>query len=127
MFYYIYTLLVENFTFLNLFKYITFRAGGALFTSLLICFILGPVIIRYLRNFQKNGQPIRKDGPKSHIVNKSGTPTMGGILILVSMIVSTLMWSNLENVFIWCVLLITLSFGLLGGIDDYYKIKIDIP
>lgn len=123
MFFYLYTTFVENFSFLNLFKYITFRAGGALFTSLLICFILGPIIIKKLKTFQKTGQPIRKDGPKSHIINKAGTPTMGGILILISMVVSTILWSNLENMLIWCVLLITISFGILGGLDDYYKIK----
>ena len=123
MFYYIYTSLVESFSFLNLFKYITFRAGGALFTSLMICFILGPLTIKGLKYFQKNGQPIRKDGPQSHILSKSGTPTMGGILILISMFISTLLWANLENIFIWCVLFITLTFGLLGGVDDYFKIK----
>lgn len=123
MFFYLYITFVENFSFLNLFKYITFRAGGALFTSLLICFILGPIIIKKLKTFQKAGQPIRKDGPKSHIINKAGTPTMGGILILISMVVSTILWSNLDNILIWCVLLITISFGILGGLDDYYKIK----
>ena len=123
MFYYIFTSLIEQFSFLNLFKYITFRAGGALFTALIFSFICGPFIIKKLKSFQKNGQPIRKDGPKSHLINKAGTPTMGGIMILSSLLISILLWGNLSNEIVWLVLFVTLSFGLIGALDDFQKLK----
>ena len=123
MFYYFFIPLIDSFNFLNLFKYITFRAGGALFTALIICFVLGPNIINYLKNIQKEGQPIRPDGPKTHIIKKSGTPTMGGTMILISMIISILLWANLSNYLVLLVLFITTTFGIIGGIDDYKKIK----
>ena len=85
MFYYFFIPLIENFHFLNLFKYLTFRAGGALFTAFFISLFLGPKLINILKKIQKEGQPIRKDGPKSHLINKAGTPTMGGMLILISL------------------------------------------
>ena len=100
MFYYFFIPLIESLNFLNLFKYITFRAGGALFTSLIISFLIGPYLIKSLKKIQKNGQPIRKDGPKSHLINKAGTPTMGGTLILISLITSTL-YSKTNNSFIY--------------------------
>ena len=108
MFYYFLVPLSESFSFLNLFNYITFRAGGALFTSLIISFILGPYLIKYLKNIQKTGQPIRKDGPKSHILKKIGTPTMGGTLILFSLISSVILWANLTNKLVWLVLYVGL-------------------
>ena len=123
MFYYYLVPLSENFSFLNLFNYITFRAGGALFTSLIISFILGPHLINYLKKIQKSGQPIRKDGPKSHIIKKVGTPTMGGTLILFSLISSVILWSNLVNKLVWLVLFVIISFGVIGAIDDFKKIK----
>ena len=123
MFYYFFIPLIESLNFLNLFKYITFRAGGALFTSLIISFLIGPYLIKSLKKIQKNGQPIRKDGPKSHLINKAGTPTMGGTLILISLITSTLLWANLSNILVWLVLFITLSFGIIGAIDDFQKLK----
>ena len=85
MFYHFFIPLIDNFHFLNLFNYLTFRAGGALFTAFFISFLLGPKLINILKRIQKEGQPIRKDGPKSHLINKVGTPTMGGMLILISL------------------------------------------
>lgn len=123
MFYYFFVPLIENYSFFNLFKYISFRAGGALFTALIISFIFGPFLIRKLKKLQKNGQPIRKDGPKSHIINKVGTPTMGGTLILFSLTISVLLWGNLYNQIVWLVLFVTLSFGIIGALDDYNKLR----
>ena len=123
MFYYLFYPLIETYSFLNLFKYISFRAGGALFTALTLSFVFGPFFIKKLKKFQKKGQPIRKDGPQSHIIEKSGTPTMGGVLILLSLIISVLLWSNLNNNIVWLILLVTVSFGLIGAFDDFKKIK----
>ena len=106
----------------NLFSYLTFRTGGAVLTALLICFIAGPSIIKWLKKKQKKGQPIRSDGPQSHIVAKAGTPTMGGFMILLGLVVSTLLWADLSNPFVWAVLGVTLSFGAIGFVDDYLKV-----
>ncbi|MBB4659871.1 phospho-N-acetylmuramoyl-pentapeptide-transferase [Parvularcula dongshanensis] len=106
----------------NVFRYITFRTGGAVVTALLIAFVFGPGMINWMRKKQGKGQPIRKDGPQSHIVEKAGTPTMGGVLILVSMLVSTLLWAPLDNVYVWVVIGVTAGFGLLGFYDDYLKV-----
>lgn len=106
----------------NLFNYLTFRTGGAVLTSMLICFLAGPRIITWLKSKQKKGQPIRDDGPQSHIVAKAGTPTMGGFMILLGLLVSTLLWADLENPFVWAVLGVTLSFGAIGFVDDYLKV-----
>ena len=106
----------------NLFRYITFRAGGAFLTALIFGFILGPGVIRMLRRLQKNGQPIRDDGPEWHMVEKAGTPTMGGVLILGALLVSTLLWARLDNVHVWIVLAVTAGFGLVGFVDDYHKV-----
>jgi len=111
----------------NLFNYITFRVGGAVMTSMLIAFIFGPKLIRVLRSKQGKGQPIRDDGPEGHIVAKAGTPTMGGLLILVSMVVSTLLWGDLSNPFLWVVLLVTIGFGAIGFVDDYMKVSKQNP
>ena len=109
--------------FFNLFRYITFRAGGAFFTALVFGFMFGQPLINLLRRKQGKGQPIRKDGPESHIVAKAGTPTMGGVLILGAILVSTLLWARLDNGYVWMVLFVTYSFGLIGFADDYQKVK----
>jgi phospho-N-acetylmuramoyl-pentapeptide-transferase len=114
--------LSDRIGFLNVFRYITFRAGGAVVTALFIAFLIGPATIRWLREKQGKGQPIRIDGPQRHIVEKQGTPTMGGLLILVSSLVATLLWADLTNLYVWLVLFVTLSFGLLGFADDYVKV-----
>jgi phospho-N-acetylmuramoyl-pentapeptide-transferase len=108
--------------FFNLFRYITFRAGGAFFTALFLSFLFGPAVIRKLARHQKKGQPIRADGPQSHILEKAGTPTMGGVLILGALVVSTLLWARSDNGYVWVVLLVTLGFAVIGFIDDYLKV-----
>jgi len=115
--------LANEYQVFNLFRYITFRSGGAILTSLLISFIFAPKIIRWLKSRQQHGQPIREDGPESHLVTKKGTPTMGGLIILLSVFVSTLLWADLYNRYIWVVLMITLGFGLIGFFDDYLKVS----
>jgi len=105
----------------NLFRYITFRAGGAFATALVFGFIFGPPLIDMLRRRQGRGQPIRDDGPQSHL-SKAGTPTMGGLLILSALVASTLLWARLDNPYVWIVLLVTLAFGLIGFADDYAKV-----
>ena len=120
MFYYLVDL-SEQISAFNVFRYITFRTGGALITSAVIVFLFGPAIIRSLRVRQGKGQPIRADGPQTHF-KKAGTPTMGGLMILSGIIVSSLLWANLGNVYVWCVLLVTLAFGTIGFYDDYQKV-----
>ena len=112
----------QYFNFLNLFNYITFRTGGAILTSLFFSLIFGENIINYLSSLQPAGQPIRSDGPERHLIEKIGTPTMGGVLILSSFLISVLIWSNLENIFVWITLFSCFSFGLIGLVDDYKKI-----
>jgi len=109
--------------FFNLFRYITFRAGGAFFTALIFGFVFGKPLINLLRRKQGKGQPIRKDGPESHILAKAGTPTMGGVLILGAILISTLLWARLDNGYVWMVLFVTYSFGLIGFADDYQKVS----
>jgi phospho-N-acetylmuramoyl-pentapeptide-transferase len=106
----------------NLFRYITFRTGAALFTSATIVFLFGPMIISSLRIRQGKGQPIRADGPKSHLVTKAGTPTMGGLMILLGIVVATVLWANPRNPYVWIVLAVTLGFGMVGFYDDYLKV-----
>tara|TARA_B100001057_G_scaffold499493_1_gene610379 strand:- start:113 stop:1198 length:1086 start_codon:yes stop_codon:yes gene_type:complete len=113
---------VETFTFLNVFKYITFRTGLAFFTSLLIALLIGGPFIRLFSN-KKIFNPIREDGPSNHIIKKIGTPTMGGVIILLGLIISVLLWADLTNFYILFCLYIVSSFGLLGAYDDYQKIK----
>jgi phospho-N-acetylmuramoyl-pentapeptide-transferase len=113
----------EDFQLFNLFNYITFRTGGALLTSMIIAFILGPRMIDILRSKQGKGQPIREDGPQSHIIEKAGTPTMGGLLILLCVMTSTLLWADLKNPFLWTVMLVTLGYGLIGFYDDFLKVS----
>ena len=105
----------------NLFRYITVRAGGAFVTALIFGFLFGRPLIDLLRRKQGKGQPIRDDGPQSHL-SKAGTPTMGGLLILSALMVSTLLWARLDNPFVWIVILVTLAFGLIGFADDYAKV-----
>ncbi len=107
---------------LNVLRYITFRTGGAMITALIFVFLFGPWIIDHLRLRQGKGQPIRSDGPQSHLVTKKGTPTMGGLMILFGLVVSTLLWANLTNRYVWIVLAVTLSFGAIGFYDDYLKV-----
>jgi phospho-N-acetylmuramoyl-pentapeptide-transferase len=106
---------------LNVFRYITFRTGGAIMTALLFVFLFGPAIIDLLRVRQGKGQPIREDGPKTHLA-KVGTPTMGGLMILSGITVSTLLWANWANWYVWIVLFVTLSYGAIGFYDDYLKV-----
>ena len=110
----------------NLFRYLTFRAGGAFFTALIFGFIFGRPLIDFLRRKQGKGQPIRDDGPAGHFA-KAGTPTMGGLLILSALLVATLMWARLDNPYVWIVLLVTVAFGLIGFADDYAKVKKQNP
>lgn len=120
----LYNLLIpyaDQFSFFNLFRYLTFRSGAAVLTSLLISFVFGPQIIHWLRNHQHGGQPIREDGPESHF-SKKGTPTMGGLMILLAVSISTLLWADITNPYIWIVIFITLSFGFIGFVDDYLKV-----
>ena len=107
---------------LNLFRYISFRAVGAFFTALLFVMLFGPTMIDHLRMRQGKGQPIRTDGPQSHLA-KRGTPTMGGLLILTGVLVATLLWANWRNAYVWMVLGVTLSYGAIGFYDDYLKVS----
>ncbi len=106
----------------NLFRYITFRAGGAFLTALMFGFLFGRPLIAVLRKKQGKGQPIRDDGPEGHFV-KAGTPTMGGLLIVGALLSSTLLWARLDNPFVWIVLGVTLGFGLIGFADDFAKVS----
>lgn len=112
----------NDFAVLNLFRYLTFRTGGAVLTAMLMAFVFGPAIIRWLKSRQTNGQPIRTDGPESHILTKQGTPTMGGMMMLLAIAVSTLLWADLSNQYVWAVLAVTLGFGAIGFADDYLKV-----
>lgn len=110
-----------SFNVLNIFRYLTFRAGAATVTALFFVLFFGPAIINLLRVKQGKGQPIREDGPETHLL-KRGTPTMGGLMILAGFLFSTLLWTNLANPYVWCVLGVTLGFGLIGFYDDYLKV-----
>ncbi len=112
----------EQFILANLFRYITVRAGAACLTALFISFLLGPAMIRWLTSVQRGGQPIRTDGPARHLIEKKGTPTMGGVLILASLTISTLLWADLRNGYVWAVLLLTLGYGVIGFWDDFLKL-----
>lgn len=113
----------DQFQFFNLFRYLTFRSGGAVMTALIISFLIGPAMIRWLKAKQHGGQPIRADGPESHLLTKKGTPTMGGLMMLFSVSVSTLLWADLTNQYVWVVLFVTLGYGLIGFGDDYLKVS----
>ncbi len=115
--------LADQFGPLNLFRYITFRTGGAFMTALILSFVFGGRLIELLRSKQGKGQPIREDGPEGHLLTKKGTPTMGGFLILIALTIATLLWADLRNRYVWIVLLLTLGFGGIGFIDDYLKVS----
>src|SRR6187399_1880291 len=121
MFYWL-TELSDKISFFNVFRYITFRTGGAIVTALVFVFLFGGPIIDLLRLKQGKGRPIRSDGPPSHLVTKKGTPTMGGLMILSGLLVSTLLWANPRSPYVWVVLGVTLSFGIIGFYDDYLKV-----
>ena len=121
MFYWL-TQFSDKISFFNVFRYITFRTGGAVVTALVFVFLFGGPMIDLLRIKQGKGQPIRTDGPPSHLVSKKGTPTMGGLMILSGLLVSTLLWANPTSPYVWIVLGVTLSFGLIGFYDDYLKV-----
>ncbi len=114
--------LADQFILFNLVRYITFRAGAACLTALIVSFLLGPMVIRWLKRLQGQGQPIREDGPERHLIEKKGTPTMGGLLILFALTISTLLWVDLRNGYVWAVLFVTLGYGALGFADDYLKV-----
>ena len=121
MLYHLFLSLSEDYQFFNLFRYLTFRTGGAIMTALLISFIIGPRMIRWLKGLQGSGQPIRTDGPETHFV-KAGTPTMGGLMILISVTLSTLLWADLTNPYIWYALLVMVGYGAIGFADDFLKL-----
>lgn len=114
--------LANEVQFFNLFRYLTFRSGGAIITALIISFIVGPRLIRWLKHKQHGGQPIRDDGPESHLTKK-GTPTMGGLMMLFSVTVSTVLWADITNHYVWIVLFVTLGYGVVGFMDDYLKVS----
>ncbi len=113
----------DQFILFNLFRYLTFRSGAACMTALILSLMFGPALIRWLKSVQGAGQPIRPDGPERHVLEKQGTPTMGGVLILASLFVSTLLWADLRNQYVWAVMLLTLGYGALGFVDDYIKLS----
>jgi phospho-N-acetylmuramoyl-pentapeptide-transferase len=113
--------LSSTISFFNVFRYLTVRTGGAMLTALVFVFLFGPWIIDHLRMRQGKGQPIRTDGPQSHF-SKAGTPTMGGLIILLGIVVATVLWANPRNPYVWIVLAVTLGFGLVGFYDDYLKV-----
>ncbi len=122
MLHYIFVEFSDQLSALNVFRYITFRTGGALMTALFLVFMFGPWLIANLRLKQGRGQPIREDGPARHIIEKQGTPTMGGLMILAGIVFSTLLWADLSNLYVWSVLFVTLGFGAIGFYDDYLKV-----
>src|SRR6478609_6620793 len=112
----------DQLAFFRLFKYLTFRSVGAVVTALLIAFLINPMLIRWMKVRQGKGQPIRPEGPQRHILEKAGTPTMGGVLILIPWLGATLLWASLSNPYVWIAVFVTATYGLLGFLDDYYKV-----
>ncbi len=123
MLYHLLSPLADLFGPFNLFRYLTFRSAGAVVTALFISFLCGQPIINWLRSIQGDGQPIRTDGPETHLLTKKGTPTMGGFLILLALSISTLLWADLTNAYVWITLIVTLGFGMIGFLDDYSKLS----
>ena len=117
------TSLIDQYSFLNVFKYLTFRTGLSVVTSLVIVFIIGSPLIKLFSKNMITG-PIRQDGPIDHIIKKSGTPTMGGVIIIIGILSSTLLWADLSNIYVWTLIFVSLSLGVLGLIDDILKIKL---
>ncbi len=122
MLFHFFTSLIDQYSFLNVFKYLTFRTGLSVITSLIVVFLIGGPLIKIFAEKMITG-PIRQDGPIDHIVKKSGTPTMGGVIIIIGIISSTLFWADLTNIYIWTLIFVSLSLGALGLIDDVLKIK----
>jgi len=116
------TSLIDQYSILNVFRYLTFRTGLSVVSSIAIVFLIGGPFIKFIEKHKITG-PIREDGPIDHIIKKVGTPTMGGVLILIGILFGTLLWADLKNSYIWILLFVATSFGLLGSIDDYLKIK----
>ncbi|MBT4935081.1 MAG: phospho-N-acetylmuramoyl-pentapeptide-transferase [Rhodospirillaceae bacterium] len=115
--------LADQIALFNVFRYLTFRTGGAMITALLVSFVVGPYLIDALRSKQKGGQPIREDGPPDHLLTKQGTPTMGGFLILLALSIATLLWADLNNGYVWVALGVTMAYGAIGFLDDYLKVS----
>lgn len=105
----------------NIFQYLSFRTGGAILTALIMCFLMGSPMINWLKAKQKEGQPIREDGPETHF-HKAGTPTMGGLMVILSVVISTILWADITNLYVWYSLLVFAGYGLIGFIDDYLKL-----
>jgi phospho-N-acetylmuramoyl-pentapeptide-transferase len=122
MLYDLLTPLAETFLVFNLFRYITFRTGGAIMTALLLSFLLGPAVIAWLRSTQNGASNVREDVPEGHLA-KAGTPTMGGFLILIAIVISTFLWADIGNGYVWVVVLVTVGFGAVGFADDYMKLS----
>ena len=114
--------LVDQFSALNVFRYLTFRTGLSVMSSMVIVFLIGGPFIKFIESHKITG-PIREDGPLDHIIKKVATPTTGGILILIGILFGTLLWADLKNSYIWVLLMVATSFGVLGALDDYLKIK----
>ena len=122
MLFHLFTSLIEQYSFFNVFKYLTFRTGLSVMTSLVVVFIIGGPLIKIFSEKMITG-PIRQDGPIDHIVNKTGTPTMGGVIIILGILSSTLLWADLRNIYVWTLIFVSLSLGGLGLLDDILKIK----
>ena len=122
MLYELFSILVEQFSFLNVFKYLTVRTGLSMFTAMLVVFLVGNPLIKFFSSKQIHN-PIREDGPSDHIIRKIGTPTMGGLIILLGVFSGVLLWGDLSSSYNWFLIYIAGSFGLLGAYDDYKKIK----
>ena len=116
------TSLIDQYSFLNVFRYLTFRTGLSVVTSLIVVFIIGGPLIKLFSEKMITG-PIRQDGPIDHIIKKSGTPTMGGVIIIIGIISSTMLWADLTNIYVWTLIFVSLSLGALGLLDDILKIK----
>lgn len=122
MLYFLLNSLSDDVSAFNVFRYLTTRTGGAIMTALVFVFLFGPRIISMLKIKQGKGQPIRTDGPQRHLIEKQGTPTMGGLMILSGIFVSTILWADLSNLYVWAVLFVTLGYGAIGFYDDFLKV-----
>ena len=122
MLFHLFTSLIDQYSFFNVFRYLTFRTGLSVMTSLIVVFVIGAPLIKFFSEKMITG-PIRQDGPIDHIVKKSGTPTMGGVIIIIGIISSTILWADLRNIYVWILIFVSLSLGGLGFLDDILKIK----
>jgi phospho-N-acetylmuramoyl-pentapeptide-transferase len=114
--------LAEDISIFNVFRYLTFRSGGAVLFAFFLTLVIGPSMIRWLKRLQREGQPIRSDGPESHLLTKKGTPTMGGLMFLLSASITTLLWADIANIYVWVVLFVTIGYGSIGFADDFLKL-----